>query len=344
MDAEVYFVDASAKGGGPLRKLGRLIEESKILAGISKGDDLAIKTHMGEAGNTTHIRPLFVRKIVDSVKSIGVNPFVTDTTVLYGRRRYTGLGYLGVAAEHGFCSESMNCPIIIADGMNGEDGVVVSEVEVASAIYSADAMVAVSHPTGHPRSGFGGAIKNVGMGCVTKAGKAWQHRVMMPSLDEERCDGCGVCEDLCLPDAIEVEEYAKMDEDKCNGCEQCVFNCPNDAWIPRKENIPEFQRRLAEASSIVLSTFQPSKVCFLNFLLSVTSHCDCFDYSDIPIVQDIGILASFDPVAIDQASLEMINSSLGKSLYEIVKVDYEPQFAHAEKIGLGKRGYKIIEV
>jgi hypothetical protein len=238
----------------------------------------------------------------------------------------------------------MNCPIVIADGMNGEDGVVVSEVEVASAIHSADAMVVISHPTGHPRSGFGGAIKNVGMGCVTKAGKAWQHKVLMPSLDKERCDGCGVCEDLCLPGAIEVEEHAKMDEDKCTGCEQCVFNCPNDAWIPSKENIPEFQRRLAEASSIVLSTFKPSKICFLNFLLSVTSHCDCFDYSDIPIVQDMGILASFDPVAIDQASLEMINSSLGKSLYEIVKVDYEPQFAHAEKIGLGKRGYKIIEV
>lgn len=363
------MTDAHATGpeGGMVSRLERLIRESSILESISSGDRVAVKPHMGEAGNTTHVRPVFVKTVVDMVKEVGGDPFVTDTTVIYGRRRMTGSGYIEVARENGFYPDGLGCPIIIADGENGDEGTTVhgewnslSEMEVAQAVYDADAMIAITHVTGHGRAGLGGGIKNLAMGCVTKKGKIDQHCVMKPSFNKEECIACGSCVENCPAGAIYIDETAVFNVEECYGCEMCEFICESGAWKPQIENIPEFQTRLADAAAAVISTFAQDKIAYINFALDVTWHCDCTDFSDRPVVPDIGILASKDPLSIDQASWDLVNASPGvpgtlaerlqalqpdtEKMKMINKVDCEHQLSAFENLELGERSYQIIEI
>ncbi len=370
--SDVYFAEAGATKSkdGLLNKLRLLAHESGVTGIVNKGDTVAVKTHMGDSGNTTHIHPAIIRRVVDMVKEAGGKPFVTDTTVLYGRRRFTELGYLEVASENGFNPESMGCPIVIADGMNGMDGMrvegdwnVLKGVEVASAIHSADAMIVVSHPTGHARAGFGGALKNMAMGCVTKRGKIVQHSVLRPSFDESKCTLCGDCIDVCPSRAILLERETgniDFDVDVCFGCEICVFSCKQKAWVSNVDMIPEFQIRVADSAAGVMAAFDPGKVSFVNIALNITWHCDCTDFSDRPVVPDIGLLASMDPLSIDQASSDLIVESPGvrgsmaervdalnpgvDKLSRINHVDAEVQFKTAERLGMWQRRYNLLRI
>ncbi|MHC1635116.1 MAG: DUF362 domain-containing protein [Candidatus Methanospirareceae archaeon] len=316
-----------------------------------KGDIVAIKMHMGEYDNHTHVKPLYVKKIVELVKEAGGEPFVTDTTTIYGPHRDTGLGYHKVASAHGFSPDFLGCPVIIADGLRGEDGVVIAKgedmdteiegIEVARSIYESDALIAISHATGHGGAGFGGAIKNVGMGCVTKKGKELQHAVSKPLFDKEKCVECKRCVERCLYGAI--REDFEIEEEKCTGCGLCIAVCKEGARYISREQKERLQRRIAEAACLVLSKFKKEKTFFLNFLTDITAFCDCAKSSDF-ICPNIGVLASADIVAIDKCSVDMIKGEVGDVFIKNYDVDPVVQIERAHELKMGNKEYEIEKI
>jgi uncharacterized Fe-S center protein len=361
--SEVYFIDYK-KSKKISKEIESIIIESGLNHIISRGKPVAIKLHMGEAGNITSLRPIFARKVVDTVKEAGGKPFITDTTTLYPDGRFTANDYLKTAACNGFTEESMGVPIIIADGNEGYDGLPVHlkkriqgckirEIKVASGITQADSMIVLSHVKGHLASGFAGALKNVAMGCVTKDSKAVQHSAHPPILDESKCDGCGTCVEVCPFCAMNMK-FGKPERDigKCMYCLTCFFNCSKEAlrWPKRSDT---FQVNLVHTANAVLTTFRKGKVGFLNFIQDVTPLCDCVQ-AGLPVVQDVGILASLDPVAIDKAALDLVDQApiipgstavkppdiLGK----INEVNSLVQIKIGEKLNLGTSMYRLIDI
>jgi len=362
-------------------RLPKLFNESGLGDIIDKGDIVAVKVHMGEEGNFTHIRPIHVRIIVEEIKKLGGVPFVTDTTgVGLDRPRGTAVGYLRVAASHGFTSETVGAPIIIADGLKGLSGVkvkvngkVIKEVEIGQAIAEADCLISLAHFKGHPRTGFGGALKNIGMGCVTKSGKAQNHLKMKPYVKSEPCNGCGKCVDFCPVNAIEmVNGKAKIDREKCVwGC-GCWAICPEKAissWGEMHRDPEEFCIAVVETVLAVVNYFGKDKVGYMNFLYDITAHCDCFPFSDNPFVPNIGVLASRDPVAIDKASLDLVNQAPGlpysvaeelgalekgsDKFSKITMIEYLNRFPpvdplatlkYAKEYGLGETEYSLVKI
>ncbi len=328
MRSKVFFVDARSRSPQEslLKKMERLLEESGVLDVVDKGDLVAIKIHFGEPGNYRFIRPQFVRVVVEKVKEKGGVPFVTDTTgVGYQGARGDAKRCLEAAYMHGYTPETLGAPIVVADGMLGfsgvkvrVDGIKLREVEIASAIADADALISVAHAKGHPRTGLGGALKNLALGCVTKRTKAKIHLTGPPKVDLSKCDGCGECVKFCPLGAIDIDPEigkAVIDESVCAwGC-GCWSACPRKAisgWF--KLHFPsntEVSVRVADAAKAVIDYLGKDKVSFVNVVMDVTPHCDCFGYGDLPIVPDIGILASMDPVAIDKASIDLINQAPG---------------------------------
>ena len=323
--ARVYMIDFKVRKAEDNinAKLPKLFNEAGLGNIIDKGDLVAVKVHMGEEGNFTHIRPIHVRIIVEEIKKLGGVPFVTDTTgVGLNRPRGTAVNYLKVAASHGFTSETVGAPIIIADGLKGLSGVkikingrVLKEVEVAQAIAEADSLISLAHFKGHPRTAFGGALKNIGMGCITKRGKAQNHLKTKPYVKPELCNGCGECIKFCPVNAIEmVDGKAKINQEICIwGC-GCWTICPEKAiseWGEMHRDSSEFCIAVVETVLAVINHFGKDKVGYLNFLYDITAHCDCFPFSDNPIVPNIGVLASTDPVAVDKASLDLVNQAPG---------------------------------
>jgi hypothetical protein len=359
--SEVFFFDYS-KGKNTLSGMESLCRESGILELIPKGGSVAVKLHMGELGNTTYIRPVFVRRVVDLIRKAGGKPFVTDTTALYPGGRNTQSKYLSTAAFNGFVKESVGAPVVIADG-DGYEGVSVTvenvvkgcqlkEVKIATKIYQADFLLLLSHVKGHMITGFGGAVKNLGMGCVTKEAKREQHRMNPPLLDESKCNGCEVCIKVCPSEAVTMQEgKAKRDVEKCIHCSTCLFVCPSDALFWERSNKEQFQVYLAHAASAVMDRFK-GKLGFINFVQDVTPQCDCAAPAGNAIVPDIGILASLDPVAVDKASLDLIDQApilltptpltppdrMGK----LHQVDSLVQLAVAQKLELGSLDYQLI--
>lgn len=333
------------------RAIKRLYENLNFI--IDKGDIVGIKVHMGEEGNETFLKPQNVRTFVDIVKDHGGRPVIFDTTTLYNKKRKDALGYFDVAMKHGYSYATVDAPIIIADGLKGdkgrmvriEDGII-QEVEVAMDLFSMDSLLVLSHFKGHDLTGFGGAIKNIGMGCVTKRGKIVQHIILSPDIDEEKCKGCGTCVKTCGFGApYLVDGVARIDKEKCVGCSDCFFICPENAILYKKEKRDELQERLAAASSAVKSLFIDEKICFFNFLLDITASCDCANMYMKPILPDIGIMASMDPVAIDRASLDAIYKTGGKEiLYNLHGLYGERQLETAEKLGMGNMEYELIEI
>jgi len=341
----VYFKSASTPFAKDALHLAmeKLFEKVNV---VEKRDIVAIKLHMGELGNTGYIRPIFVRKIVEMVKKQGAKPFITDTTTLYGGHRNNAIDYLHTAAINGFNMASMGCPIIIADGLLGNDYISVevdgNKINVASAIYEADCLIVMSHFKGHGMSGFGGAIKNLGMGCTSKAGKAWQHAKSKPSFNEEKCIECLKCIKFCPAHAIEYEDKIKIDYEKCYGCGACTVLCEQGCFYINNGN--EFQERIVISAKAVLKKFE-DKVSFFNFLMDITPRCDCCSFADKPLINDIGIVASNDAVAIDKASYDLIYSYAGKDIfYEEHGIDGLAQINIGEKIGLGDKEYELLEI
>jgi uncharacterized Fe-S center protein len=335
---------------------------AKVADVVSTGDSVAVKVHMGEYGGSTYLHPPIVRRVCDLIKEAGGKPFVTDTTTLYPLGRFTASRYLATAARNGFTEESLGAPVVIADGEQGYDGewaaiprqvsdCSLDKIKIASKIFAADSMVVLTHLKGHQLAGFGGSIKNVAMGCVTKDSKGAQHRANRAIMDISKCNGCGQCVEACSFEALSlVEEKVARDEERCLDCSHCVYLCPEDVYTLPPGAKERFQVFVAHAAAGVLGRFR-SKVAFINFVQDVTRLCDCVSPSGFPVVPDIGIVASLDVVSVDKASLDLIAQSrpLGRFadirspdiLGKINGTESLIQVRTAQELGLGNMTYEL---
>ncbi|MHB1420547.1 MAG: DUF362 domain-containing protein [Bacillota bacterium] len=368
MASEVYFADMSAKQGSSLLdKVEKLYLKARFDEIVAPKDLVAIKIHFGEPGNTAYIRPQFVRRIVNKIKAAGGKPFLTDANTLYVGGRSNAVDHLQTAVENGFPYSVVDAPLVIADGLNGKDYVMVEvnqkhckEVNIGSAIYHADAIIGVTHFKGHELTGFGGVIKNIGMGSGSRSGKQVMHADVLPRVRAERCKACNKCVRWCPSKAITIDnKVATINAQMCIGCGECVVTCPNRALSVAWKNKTEtnvVQEKMTEFAQGVLKG-KEQKCAFINFVMGVSPDCDCAGWNDAPIVGDIGILASRDPVAIDQACYDLVNAqrSLPNSrigdcaagtdkFYAVHEIDGTVQLDYAEKIGLGTRAYELIKI
>jgi hypothetical protein len=349
---------------------------------VGKKSLTAVKVHFGERGNTAFIRPLLIRPVVDVLLELGARPFITDSGTLYPGSRSNAVDHLNTAILNGFAFPVVGAPLIIADGIDGRDEASVQvdlkhfdEVFIGSAIAHADSLVSLAHFKLHEASGFGGAIKNVGMGSASRKGKMAQHSDVSPKVSSKKCIGCGVCLDQCIQGAITLVEKAvagagqqaanatvakvsRIDQDLCAGCARCIHVCPQEAIsIDWETNLPRFMEKMVEYTIGALRG-KEDRSLFVNFLTQISPACDCYPFSDAPIVGDIGIAASTDPIAIDQACADLVNrephletSCLKgkghcpdkmKAVYP--HIDWERQLIYGSQLGLGSRQYELVEV
>lgn len=326
-----------------LKETNRLYEAAGTFNCIEKDDLVAIKFHIGELGNPYYIQPVFIHDIAQKIKEKGGKPFLTDSTTYYEGNRYNAYDHMTNALMNGFNM----APFIVADGLRSENyrliktKGILDEIEVSGAIAEADAMIVVSHCKGHELAGFGGAIKNLGMGCTSQKGKMRQHRTVGLEIDETKCIGCGKCKQACplnLPEII--GEKAQNLSPKCMRCPICSQECPKGAiTLTHKENIC---KALSSAAYGVLSTFKKNKVTYVNFAKDISQHCDCMPNPGNIIMDDIGIYASKSPATIDAAFLQMADY---KIFNEAAHVDCMIQVQEAIQLGIeGETKPKIIAI
>ncbi|HOU18451.1 MAG TPA: DUF362 domain-containing protein [Flexilinea sp.] len=324
----------------------------------------AIKMHFGEPGNLSYLRPNYAKTVADVVKSLGGKPFLVDCNTLYVGRRKNALDHIDSAYENGFSPFSTGCHILIGDGLKGTDetlvpinGDYVKEAKIGTAVMDADIFISLTHFKGHENAGYGGTLKNIGMGCGSRAGKMEMHSSGKPFVDQEKCIGCGKCVKICAWGAPKVtNKKSQIDHDKCVGCGRCIAVCPVDAIEPEwgQSNII-LDRKIAEYAYAVVKD-RPS--FHISLVIDVSPNCDCHDENDLAIIPDVGMFASFDPVALDQACIDAVNQqppNPGSWLAEAHHTgdhftDIHPDtnwkecITHAEKIGLGHAEYELIEV
>lgn len=369
MVSKVYFADIRAQNPqkNMISKIQKLFEDAGFAELLGANELTAIKVHFGEFGNDGYISPVFVRQVVEKVRAAGAKPFLTDTNTLYSGSRHNAVDHLITAIEHGFAYSVSRAPIIISDGLKSQDITEVGieqkhfkSVKIGAGIVAADSMLVLSHFKGHIMAGFGGALKNLGMGCAPAAGKKDQHYPTSPHVLEEKCISCGKCVEICPVGAPTLKgETSWIDPAICISCGQCMEVCPENAIdLNWETDIPEFLECLVEYAYGAVKG-KEGKVGYMNFLLKITPDCDCVPWSDVPIVPDIGVLASKDPVALDQASYDLVNRQLGlagsslscnhelgadkfKGIWP--KIDGTHQLEYAEKIGLGSRDYQLIDI
>lgn len=366
--SKVYFMDLRAKANNNLMdKLEKLFNAVGASGSMKERDLTAIKIHFGEYGNIAYIRNNYVRKIVQLVKSYNAIPFITDANTLYAGTRSDAPTHLQTATWNGFAWSVIDAPLIIADGLRGktESAVEVNHkhcksVYIGKEIVEADALISVAHFKGHELSGFGGTIKNLGMGCASRKGKLKQHSSISPKIVKKRCKACGECLKHCSQTAISiVDKKATIDKKKCIGCGECILICPEEAiQVAWNQEVPVFLETMVEYTAGVVKG-KEDKCVYINFITDVAPACDCYPYNDAVIVNDIGIVASKDLVAIDQASVDLVNKATGnpgscltsglepgadkfKALYP--RIDWPIQLEYAEKIGLGSRNYELISI
>ncbi|MBF0547879.1 MAG: DUF362 domain-containing protein [Candidatus Riflebacteria bacterium] len=367
---KVYTVGLKAKrpSDSHQKKIEKLAEAIGMKKFDWKNKLVAIKTHFGERGNSAFPRPTLIRPIVDLIKAKGGKPFLAETSTLYTGSRSNAPDHIETALLHGFGLEVTGAPVFICDGLTGRSGQLVKidgkhfpEVSVASGIFEADALVVVSHFKGHEVSGFGGTIKNLGMGCCSRTAKLAMHTSIRPSVLEDKCVKCGACISWCSVNAIFQEKGspAKIDQKKCQGCGECLTACRANAirinWSGDAGGVTEkmVEHALGVVKNKVGSSF------YFNLLVDIVPVCDCYGFTDAPIVPNIGYAASLDPVALDSASVDWVNqqpglknSSLkdgfdpGQEKFPHVheKIDTKIQLEYGEKIGLGKKTYERVEL
>lgn len=371
--AKVYFTDLRAKPGmNLLDKLKKLMKAAGIATIDMDKKFVAIKIHFGEPGNLSYLRPNYAKAVADVVKELGGMPFLTDCNTLYVGRRKHALEHMDAAMENGFTPYSTGCQIIIADGLKGTDevevpvegGEHVKSAKIGRAIMDADILISLNHFKGHEATGFGGALKNLGMGSGSRAGKLEQHAAGKPTVDQSLCRKCHACAKVCGQDAIsfEGEGYAYIDQQKCAGCGRCLAHCNFDAiGGDYSAAVNDLNCRIAEYAKAVVWG-RPS--FHINMVMDISPNCDCHGENDLPIIPDVGMFASFDPVALDQACADACNNMPpipGSQLDENLKrpgfcscgdhftdsapiTDWTSCTEHGEKIGLGTRDYELITV
>lgn len=370
--SKVYFTDFRTRVGVSLtEKLQRLIKKAGMTDIDMDGKFVAIKMHFGELGNLSYLRPNYAKAVADVVKECGGKPFLTDCNTLYPGSRKNALEHLDCANINGFNTITTGCQIIIGDGLRGTDDITVpvrngeycKEAYIGRAVMDADIFISLTHFKGHESTGFGGAIKNIGMGCGSRAGKMQQHNSGKPIVHDDLCRGCRRCAKECGSDAITYENgKAVINQDICTGCGRCIGACVFDAIENQNWNANEILgRKMAEYSQAVCDgrpTFH------ISLVRDISPNCDCHGENDAPILPDVGIFASFDPVALDQACVDaclhatpMPNSQLSDNLADPhwhhhhdnfldsnPNVRWKETLEHAEKIGLGTREYELIQM
>ena len=308
MTSTVYFIDFKATSRENLpEKLTRLIDAAGMGQTVEKKDLTAVKLHFGEQGNTAFLRPVYVNTIVKALKKLDADPFLTDANTLYAGTRSNAVSHIKTAVENGFAFSSMNSvPVIIADGLRGKSEIPVQvnlkncqKVYLGGEIVNADALVSVAHFKGHELTGFGGTLKNLGMGCASRKGKLDQHSNVSPRIKRKTCIGCAACADHCPSHAITLQEKkAYLDPQMCIGCGECIVRCPTESVkINWNQTIPVFMEKMVEYTKGLLDS-KKGKCFFINFIVDISPKCDCLSYNDTPIVRDIGVVASTDPVAL----------------------------------------------
>lgn len=353
MKEAVYFLGKGSNqdDGQFCRKIKKAIIEHDFLSFISPKDFVAIKTHFGEAGSDGFVRPLYLKMLGEMVREKQGYPFLTETSTLYRGERSNALDHIRLAHSHGFGFDQVNLPLIMADGLIGDEeveietrGKMFSRVGIARLLVKSQALILVSHFTGHMVSGFGAALKNMGMGCASRKGKMIQHSTAKPSIKESKCTGCGECVRWCPQDAISlVGNIARIDRQKCIGCGECLATCRFDAvgynWSATYENL---QKKMVEHALGVRES-KKGKIIFINFLTRITRDCDCAKGFN-RVSPDIGALISFDPVAIDSASIDLVEKILGKKWSQVTyNIPCRVQIEYGAEIGVGNPDYELIE-
>ena len=369
--SKVYFADFRAPSWRENlpQKLARLMMTAGFGDIDMEGKYVAIKMHFGEPGNLAYLRPNWAKVVVDLVKSQGGMPFLTDCNTLYIGGRKNALDHIESAYVNGFSPFSTGCHILIGDGLKGSDdvevpvegGEYVKEAKIGRAIMDADVFVSLTHFKGHEQAGMGGALKNIGMGCGSRRGKMEMHSAGKPYVKEKKCIGCGACTRICAHDAPHVVDgKASIDVEKCVGCARCLAICPKDAICSRSDAAPALlNKKIAEYTKAVVD----GRPCFhVSLVRDVSPNCDCHGENDAPIVPDVGMFASFDPVALDQACADAViaqNRLSGTVMDDpgsgcscdrdtLIAVhpdtDWKVCLEHAEKLGIGSRQYELIKI
>jgi len=355
MKSKVYFVpveDAENISAVNI-KLSLLLAESKVLAFVEGRQKVAVKLHFGEEGTTAFVRPNHLRLICDEIVKKGAGPFLSDANTLYRGKRLNSKDHLAVAMAHGYTKQALGVGIFIPDEAKKEDVLEVQidlkyikTAKVGRCYVDADGFVAVTHFKGHSLTGFGGTLKNIGMGCATRGGKLAQHCDATPTFYKDKCVGCGECEKVCPVEAIHIEnDISVLNRDKCIGCASCVAACPNTALSIDFGAGDEVQKKMVEYAFAILKN-KKGKSGFLNFAVRINKECDCWTLDNSRIAPDVGILASVDPIAIDKASLDLVNASCGKEIFKEVhpQQNHLLQLEYAQMLGLGRIDYELIRV
>ncbi len=369
MTPKVYFTDFCTRNGETLpQKLARLI----MTAGMDKIDFkdkfVAIKIHFGELGNMAHLRPGYARVVVDLVKELGGKPFLTDANTMYVGSRKNALDHIETAYLNGFTPYTTGCHVIIADGLKGTDevavpvkgGMYVEKAMIGRAVMDADIVISLNHFKGHEEAGFGGALKNLGMGCGSNQGKRDMHSAGRPCIDPDKCVACGACAKNCAHDGPQIDpETGKMKINwvNCMGCGRCVDVCPMEAIYHSNEKaVQMLNYKIAEYAKAVVDG-RPH--FHISLVRDVSPYCDCHAENDVPIVPDVGMFASFDPVALDLACAEAVLKqpvNPGSRLEKMTKPgvdhftadfpisDWRSQIDHGKRIGLGEDSYELITI
>jgi len=357
MGSKVYFIKAAVSDGPKAisEKAVKLFRAGGFADRFKENDFTAVKVHIGEAGNNTYITAQCIKGLVDELLALKTRPFVTDTSTLYVGRRHNAIDHTILAAEHGFDMNGLGIPFIAPDGLFGTsesaveiDGELNKEVFIAYDIVRCQSILSVAHFTGHIATCVGATLKTLGMGCASRKGKMRQHAALKPSV-KNNCTLCGQCFRHCPADAVTLGNVkAHIDRDKCIGCGECLAMCRFDAVtydFGRESEI--LQKNVAEHALGALKG-KENKAAFFNFLVSVTKDCDCFDTPNMhKIVDDIGIVASTDPVAVDKAAIDLIEVRTGKKIAQSLdnkKLDPRYQIEHAERVGLGSSSYELIKL
>ncbi len=373
--SQVFFTDfhTQAFGDSLPTKLQKLLRRAGIGQIDMDGKFVAVKMHFGELGNISYLRPNYARAVVDVVKELGGKPFLTDCNTLYPGSRKNALEHLECAWQNGFTPLTVGCPLLIGDGLKGTDDVAVpvrggeyvKEAKIGRAVMDADVFISLSHFKGHEAAGFGGAIKNIGMGCGSRAGKCEQHNNGKPQIAPALCRGCKRCQRECANGGLVFDEGVKkmtVDQEHCVGCGRCLGACNFDAINFTDGNAVEiFNRRMAEYA---LAVVDGRPQFHISLVVDVSPNCDCHGENDVPILPNLGMFASFDPLALDQACVDaclaaepLPGSQLARNMAAPGFHDHHDHFVnstpesewrscleHAEKIGLGSRKYELITV